>query len=314
MEWQSSSQNGHRIAKDRIGSLATRQFGRITWAQLRALGAAPGTIHRWALAGYLIPVLPRVYAVGHIGPDERARLFSLVLFAGPSAEISHGTAAHWRGWLRYPVGVTHISTPRRVLPPAPRVMIHSRRDCERELVNGIPCTTVTQTLLDLAATEPPKLVKRSLAQLDYEHVLNADAVRAICGQGRAGSTKLLQALASYMPQLAHTKSELEDEFLYVCQRFGIPLPEVNTQVHGEEPDCLWRDLGLVVELDGGRNHRSAAQRHRDQRKALKLRAHGLTVVRYTEDQVFNTPQQTAADTLAQLEQRRRLGFRLKYPV
>ena len=186
--------------------------------------------------------------------------------------------------------------------------LHCERELDRELVNGIPCTTTTQTLLDLAATEHPRLVNRSLAQLDYEGKLNPDAIRKTCGRGRPGSKKLLEALHSYMPQLARTKSELEDEYLYVCQRFRIPLPEVNVYVHGEEVDCLWRDLGLVVELDGGRNHRSTAQRHRDQRKALKLRAHGLAVIRYSEDQVFNDPAQAAADTLAELELRRKLGF------
>ena len=252
--------------------------------------------------------MPRVYAVGHVANDEQTRLFSLILFAGPSAELSHGTSAYRRGWLRYPVGATHVSTPRRIRTRIPGVIIHGERELEREMVNGVPCTTVTQTLLDLAATESPRLVLRSLAQLDYERKLNGDAVRAVCGRGRLGSAALLEALDTYIPQLARTKSELEDEYLFVCQRFGIPLPEVNVHVHGGEVDCFWRELGLVVELDGGRNHSTGPQRHRDQRKALELRANGLTVVRYSEDQVFKSPQQVAADTLAQLEQRRKLGF------
>ncbi len=159
-DWQSSSQNGYRIAKRQVGALSGRQCGRITWAQLRALGASPGTINRWVATGYLVRVLPRVYAVGHVGSDERARLFSLVLFAGPGAALSHGTAAHSRGWLRYPVKATHISTPRRVRPPAGGVVIHCRRNLERELVDGLPCTTALQTLFDVAASEPLRLVRR----------------------------------------------------------------------------------------------------------------------------------------------------------
>ncbi|MGH2861576.1 MAG: DUF559 domain-containing protein [Solirubrobacteraceae bacterium] len=291
-----------------MSALAAKQSGCITWAQLRALGIAASSIRRWTATGYLILVLPRVYAVGHLAADNRSRLVSLALFAGPAACVSHGTCAHWRGWLRYPVRATHISTPRRIRRNLPAVVIHSNRELDRELINGVPCTTVTQTLLDVAATESRKLVHRGLAQLDYEHRLNPQGIQAACGRGRPGSMHLLSALDTYMPQLARTKSGLEDEFLYVCQRFGIPLPEVNVHVDGEELDCLWRELGLVVELDGGRNHRSPAQRHRDQRKALKLRAHGLTVVRYTEDQVFNGPEHVATDTLALLEQRRKLGL------
>ena len=114
--WQSGAQNEHRIAKVRLADLAGRQFGRVTWAQLRALGVAPGTIRRWVASGYLVSILPAVYAVGHRAFDERAELFSLVLLAGPNAAISHGTSAYWRGWLRYPVKATHISTPRRIRP------------------------------------------------------------------------------------------------------------------------------------------------------------------------------------------------------
>jgi hypothetical protein len=113
-----------------------------------------------------------------------------------------------------------------------------------------------------------------------------------------------------MPQLARTKSELEDDFLFLCQRFNVPLPEVNTTFHGEEPDCYWPEVGLVVELDGDGNHGTPAQRNRDQRKALKLRAHGLTIVRYTWDQVTHDAAAVAGDTLSQIEKLRRL----KYPA
>jgi predicted transcriptional regulator of viral defense system len=299
------SQNEHVTSKVRVGSLAGRQCGLITRAQIRALGVVSGTVARWVDAGYLIPVLPHVYAVGHRTADDRTRLLSLALFAGPDAALSHGTAAHHRGWLRYPVRAIHISTPRRIRTRFRSVVFHNEREIERELVNGIPCTTVTQTLLDVAATEPRKLVHRCLAQLDYERKLSPIAIRAACGRGRPGSTRLLTALDSYMPQLARTKSDLEDDFLYLCQRFNIPLPQVNLELHGEEPDCYWPESRLVVELDGDGNHGTPAQRRRDRRKDMKLRSHGLAVVRYDSDQVNHDAATVAADVLAQIEQRTR---------
>ncbi len=184
----------------------------------------------------------------------------------------------------------------------PGVVIHCRHGIRRELVNGIPCTTTSQTLLDLAATEPPKLVHRSLAQLDYERKLRSSAIRQACGRGRPGSAALLEALGSYIPAMARTKSELEDEFLLLCRRFGIPIPNVNTLLHGEEPDCHWPEFGLVVELDGDGNHGTPAQRRRDRRKELKLRAHGLTVVRYGYDQVTYDAGTVATDVLSQIAQ------------
>jgi hypothetical protein len=272
---------------------------------MRALNAAPASISWWVRTGYLIRVLPRVYAVGHQTADDRARLLSLALFAGPDAALSHGTAAHHRGWLRYSVKAIHISTPRRIRARFPSVVIHNERDIDRELVNGIPCTTIAQTLLDVAAAESLKLVHRCLAQLDYERRLNATAVRTACGRGRPGSAKLLAAVGSYMPQLAQTKSPLEDDFLYLCQRFNVPLPQVNVELHGEEPDCYWPGSRLVVELDGDGNHGTPAQRRRDRRKDMKLRSHGLAVVRYDPDQVNHAAATVAADVLAQIVQGRR---------
>lgn len=193
--------------KVRVGEVAARQCGRVTHAQLGALGVPPSTVRRWVGTGYLIRVLPRVYAVGHAVDDERTRLFALVLFAGPNAALSHGTAAHWRGWLRHPVGSTHVSTPRQLRSRIRGVTFHPRRELDRQLVNGIPCTTAIQTLFDIAATEPLKLVKRSLAQLDYERRLDAGEIRAACGRGRPGSAALLAALDSYIPQLARTRSD-----------------------------------------------------------------------------------------------------------
>ncbi|MGH2842216.1 MAG: DUF559 domain-containing protein [Solirubrobacteraceae bacterium] len=248
-----------------------------------------------------------MYAFGHLTLDQPSRLFSLILFAGPRAALSHGTAAYWHGWLRYPVRATHVSTPRRIRTRFAGVVFHNERDSDAGLVNGIPCTSPTQTLLDLAATEPLRLVLRSLAQLDYARKLSPTAIRDACGRGRPGSAALLNALRSYIPQLARTKSELEDDFLYLCQRFGVPIPNVNAELHGEEPDCYWPEFGLVVELDGDGAHGTPAQRNRDQRKALKLRSRGLTVVRYTYDQVNHDAAAVAADVLSQIERRRQLS-------
>lgn len=300
---QCRAQDEHRIAKVRVSALAARQRGLLSWAQLRALQVAPGTVRRWVAGGYLVPVLPRVYAVGHQNGDPDARLFALILLAGPGAALSHGSAAHRRGWLRYPVATTHISTPRRIRAPAREVVFHGGRSLERQPVDGIPCTTVTQTLLDLAASEPSALVHRALAQLDYQRALEPAAIREACGRGRRGSTALLRALGAYVPALALTKSELEDAFLRLCGRFKISLPEVNAVVHGIEVDAYWPAAALVVELDGAGNHSSGAQRNRDQRKALRLRAHGVELVRYTHHQVFREAREVAADLARELARR-----------
>ena len=73
--------------------------------------------------------------------------------------------------------------------------------------------------------------------------------------------------------------------LSLCERDGLELPEVNVKLHGWTVDFLWREQGLVVETDGHGNHHTPAQIDRDRRKDLALRSAGLTVNRYSRQQV-----------------------------
>lgn len=285
--------------------LAERQFGRISWAQLRGLGAAEATVNAWVGSGYLFRVAPRVYAVGHAAQSQAAKLFEAVLFAGPDAALSHGTAAWWRGLLTWPVKQTHLSTPRRIESPSSGFTIHGRRDLEREIINGLPVTTITQTMLDLAASESLTLVRRALAQLDFDGQFDPADLKEATGYGRRGSQVLTRALRNHMPELARTRSELEIEFLLLCERYGIPIPLMNRTLYGVEPDAWWPNFDLVVELDGDANHRKPAQRTKDRRKEVTLRKHGLTVLRYDYDLTIRKPDEIRDDLLGQMSAKRR---------
>ena len=59
--------------KERLRRVAERQYGRVTGAQLAHLGLWRSTIKSWIQTGYLVPVLPKVYAVGHIAPSHSSR-------------------------------------------------------------------------------------------------------------------------------------------------------------------------------------------------------------------------------------------------
>jgi hypothetical protein len=240
--------------------------------------------------------MPRIYAVGHAATSQETRLFEAVLYAGPDATLSHGTAAWWRGLLNWPVRTTHISTPRQIRSPK-GITIHGRRTPEHETVNGLPVTTIGRTMLDLAATEPARLVRRALAQLDFTGEFDPVDLRRTAGCGRPGSAALTRALSTHMPELAKTRSELEVDFLLLCERYRMPMPLMNRMIHGVEVDAWWPDFNLVVELDGDGNHRKPAQRSKDRRKEVILREHGLTVLRYDYDLTMRTPVDVKDDLL-----------------
>jgi hypothetical protein len=65
----------------RLGRIATRQWGRISFEQLQRIGLSTGTIDKWLKQGYLYRVLPRVYGVGHRAPSVEADLAAALLYA-----------------------------------------------------------------------------------------------------------------------------------------------------------------------------------------------------------------------------------------
>jgi hypothetical protein len=120
-------------------------------------------------------------------------------------------------------------------------------------------------------------------------------VRAVIARnpGRAGGRALAAALLGPL-----TRSELERRLLHLVDEAGLPRPEVNAIVAGEEVDLLWP--GVAVELDGRASHGITAAIARDAAKDDRLRALGLRVLRFTWWDVVRDPRRTAAtlrDTL-----------------
>lgn len=84
---------------------------------------------------------------------------------------------------------------------------------------------------------------------------------------------------------ALTDSELERRFLPITRAAGLPLPETGRKLNGFKVDFYWPDLGLVVETDGLRYHRTPAQQARDRMRDQAHTASGLTCLRFTHAQV-----------------------------
>ncbi len=286
--------------REQLRALAGRQHGRVTFAQLTRLGFERSTIQGWVERGYLRPVLPRVYAVGHTARSREADLWAAVLYAGPGAALSHATAAHSRGLIDYAPRVIEVSTPRKVRS-LPGVRVYGRREITRVSSRGVPTTSIPEMMVDLAATNGLPTVNRALGQLDFRHQLDVPVLLAACGSGQRGSRRLREALARYQPELKYANGPLEEAFLELCARRRLPLPRLNVRVHGILVDAHWPEAQLVVELDSEKSHSSPGQRRRDRRNDLKLRGHGLTVHRYDWELVHEQPAEVCADVAAVLE-------------
>lgn len=274
--------------------LAERQWGVVSRRQLLDGGLSEAGIGRWIGRGHLHRVHRGIYALGHARLSVEGHLVAALLRAGPGAALSHRTAAWWWEIDTVVPSTIHVSTPGKC-GSWRGVVVHHPRRVERVRRRGLPVTSVERTLLDLAAALPGARLRKALADAEYQGLLDITAVERILGRGHRGVPALRAALEHHLPELARTRSELEERFLLLCEGAGIATPEVNTMVEGFLVDALWRDQGLVVELDGHAAHARPAAVERDRHRDLGLRSAGYVVLRYTWRQVTQQQGRLAAD-------------------
>lgn len=206
-----------------VAELAGRQEGIVKHRQLRDLGLSKSAIGRWQHDGRLHELYRGVYAVGHRALTETSHLVAALFHAGLGSALSHGTGLQWWGLITRAPAEIHIAVPYR-RQPTPGIVFHERRGLDRVFHHRLPVTPVPRTLLDFASTASVNDVRRALAQADFRNRLDLPALKAVMGRGLPGSATLRAAVEAHMPELAHTLSPMEDEFLLLCERHGFPVP------------------------------------------------------------------------------------------
>lgn len=119
-------------------------------------------------------------------------------------------------------------------------------------------------------------------------------------RGRRALSAAMRSLANDEPEI--TRSVLEDRFLALIARAGLPRPRVNARVAGFEVDFLWPERRLVAETDGASAHLTPTAFGRDRRRDAALQVAGFRVVRFTWRQVVHDPH-VVASTLSALTAR-----------
>ncbi|MGI8460856.1 MAG: endonuclease domain-containing protein [Solirubrobacterales bacterium] len=180
------------------------------------------------------------------------------------------------------------------------LVVHCPRNLERTWHRRLPITPPARILLDVAPTFPFAALRRALAEAFFLRLVSVEAIEGTLLRGHPGSAILRSALACHTPERARTKSWLEDRFLDLRERFGLPVPEINVSICGFEVDAAWREERVIAELDGGAAHGTVAAVDRDRSRDLKLRAAGWTVLRYSRRQITGDAAAVAADILRAL--------------
>jgi len=295
-------------ASQRAWGLARWQYGAIGNAQLLALGferqaikhrLARGRLHRTRWRG--------VYAVGRPELDRLGLWMGALIAAGDGAGISHSSAvALWE--MGSPAeAVIEVSVPHPRSPRLPDIRAHRRNALSPgglTVCKHIPVTTPIQTIIDIAPSSTPAALERAINEADKRDLVDPETLRAALTEhaGEPGVAVVRDLLDRRTFTL--TDSELERRFLPLAREAGLPPPRTQARVNGFRVDFLWPDLGLVVETDGLRYHRTPAQQAADRRRDQAHAAAGLTPLRFTRAQVALEPAHVVA-TLRRVA--RRLG-------
>jgi predicted transcriptional regulator of viral defense system len=305
-----------------IAALAAQQHGVVALRQLVALGLSAPAARARVREGRLHPVHRGVYAVGHELLTGRARGMAAVLACGPGAVLSHRSAADLHG-LRESARASHdVTSPRRAGRSRPGIDVHRAAGIAGHMttVDGIPCTSVARTLLDLAEVVGPHAVQKALERAEILQVLDVRALYEVTSQasGRRAAPRLMAALMRYDPRLTLTRYELERLFLAMCDAAGIPRPKVNSWLElapGDwiQPDFLWQPDRLIVETDGFETHGTRAAFERDRRRDQRTLVAGYRTLRSTWRQVIDTPADVAGAIVSLLPATPRSGARSPRP-
>ena len=291
---------------DQIAALAAAQCGLVARWQLAPVEGAVPTIDRWLDSGRLLRVMQSVYSFpGHVDSWQR-NLWAAQLHGGPNAVISHESAGRLHHISEVPSGLVVVSMPRGATR-SPRSVRWCRVDDlpqrDRVRIDGLQCTTLDRTLVDLATVLGPTRLRRAMESCVVERRVTVERVGAtfsrVRRRGKPGVRKLEAVLDQVGPGTDLPRSELERMLDQVIALAGIPAP-----IH-EHPlpsltgrsgrvDRFWPDARLIVEADGRIWHARHQQMAKDLERNNEAMALGCATARFMWEHLQSDPHGSAA--------------------
>jgi very-short-patch-repair endonuclease len=298
---------GPSAIDEAIRRLAAGQHGVVARRQLLRLGLGTKAIDYRVRTQRLVRVERGVYALGHAELRPEGRILAVVLSCGDSAVLSHRSAAGlWGMRPRSGAFVEVTASGRGGQKERSGVRLHRSADLpphEVTTASGIPTTTPSRTLLDLAAVVPAHHLRRAVERADQLELFDLREVERVLDThpsrpGRRALTTLLDDLRAH--GATQTRSDLEAAMLQLCLDHRLPRPQVNRYDGTREVDFRWPDHRLVVEVDGWTYHRTRAAFDSDRARDRELLRAGWRVARFTDRQIARDPNAVAHELTALL--------------
>ena len=275
-----------------------------TWDEARGLGVSPDDLLAWHRAGRLLHPAPNVYVVAGAPPTWRQRVR---VAAGSSAGwASHRTVAAVRDLDGFPPRTIEVLVPYGSRRRRGDWVVHETRalrGVDLDEVDGIPCTSVARTIIDLAAVAHPFQVGLALDDASRRWPGTLDAVelraRELARRGRRGIPTIRALLDERAGRGRYTDSGFETRAVRMMRAAGLPEPVLQHTVRDGQfvahLDLAWPKIMWAVECDSLAHHSGKRAHEWDRRRRRRLKALGWDVVEITYDDVTLRRAQTARE-------------------
>lgn len=283
----------------RAGQVAARQYGVISFSQLLDCGFSRSGIQRAVAAGLLIPIHRGVFALGYPPSDRRGVLLAATIAVGAPSCVSFSTAGEYLRLLPGTASPIDVTVPRGAGRSRRSVRIHRAaidRD-ERRIVKGVPCTTPSRTIIDIAASSPHRL-EGVIKDAGGHGMLEVRTILDLLDRHprRPGCRLLRMLLGANRALPVFTRSELERRTYELCVAESIEPPMMNVPIDADggpyEVDCVWIRQRLILECDS-KWHDNPITAARDAVRDQALTLAGWRVVRMRWLQIVDAPERCA---------------------
>ena len=277
----------------RISLFAAHRHGVFSRAEALTFGATRGLIQRRVATSVWDVLYPGVYRLAGAPETWRQRLRAACLVAGQGAVASHRSAGLLKALPRMPEGIIEVTVPNSRRLRRPGIFVHQTGalvSSDVTVVDAIPVTTVTRTLLDLAAVVSADIVEECLDDALRRGMTTVRRIRRrleeLDPRGRAGLRNFRRLLDARDGTGAVPRSALETRFLREVRRARLPLPVRQYQIRHENrvvavADFAYPDRKIAIEVDGYRWHSGRRRWEHDLERRNALTALGWRVIHVT---------------------------------
>jgi hypothetical protein len=296
------------VDENAVVRLALHQHGLITLQQALVLGATTDTAQHQVARGRWTAIRRGVYVVGAAPATWEQRAMAACLAGGTDVLVSARSGA--RLW-----GLVERSGKVQILVAGDRrvrlagVQVHRSvllPDVDRDIVRGIPVTSLARTLVDASSGQDPEVVGRWIDQALRDHGLDIVEIECclarLAGPGRRDVRAIRAALEQRPTGYDPGESDLEARVIRLLADAGLPPPVLQHPVRRSDGRVARIDISfpwamVALEPEGFRFHRDRTAFDRDRIRSAELTLLGWDVYRLTSAMSDSYIAATAASAL-----------------